>query len=180
MYRDLYEKMWGEGYKLCERSHSNSYGQVKEVLDPKGSLADWGCGQGRVLQMFKNDGLDVIGIDIASNCLDDDIDIEFICSEIKDAYMPNVDYSMCFDVLEHIEEEEIPASIANIMEHTNHNVLFKVFMGPSYKEIAGEYIDVHVTQQDEQWWMKQFWGYKVLWHHCNRQYMMSYFLVTHE
>jgi len=154
--KDIYETLWGSDYRARRRQHGKRYDEVKYCLNPSSSLADWGCGQGRVAQMFADDGLDVIGIDIASNSLDDDVKIEFICGELKDVYFTPVEYSMCLDVLEHLEHDDLKLSVDNIMSHTNMAAYFKIACVDDYKDVDGRKVNLHRIVEKSSWWRRKF------------------------
>lgn len=114
------------------------------------SLIDFGCGTGRGAQKFKDMGFDVTGIDHAPNCLDEDITIPLVISNLWNLPDISADFGYCTDVMEHIPPEKVEAVLSQISQrvrkcffniHTSHDSL-------------GELIEeeLHLTQKDAGWW----------------------------
>ena len=161
--KTIYTELWSGVYKKRLRPHGNNYVRASQHLAPKGSLADWGCGQGRVLKQFQEDGLSVVGSDVAYNSLDDDVDIPFVCGSICDVKIDPVEYSMCFDVLEHLEEDDIPGAIANVMAHTKKRAYFRIAMKDDLVPVFGVPTNLHKTVKNMDWWRARFLNYFMVW-----------------
>lgn len=106
--REKYEGIWKvDSYRRI----SPGLASVEQALDllkmPQGSsIADFGCGTGRCVKWFQDNGYRAVGVDIAGNCLEEDV--PFVQAALWDAAkLPAVDYGFSTDVLEHIPTDHV-------------------------------------------------------------------------
>ena len=143
------------------RQHSPGFSGLKDalgVLKPKigARIADLGCGTGRVVKALEDLGFSSIGIDIAKNAPDEDI--EFVCSPLWET-LPIVDYALCTDVMEHIPTEKIDDTLRSIFESVDEAVYFDIDTVPDmFGEIIGARL--HETVQPAEWWEEKL---KAVW-----------------
>lgn len=69
--------------------------------------------------------------------------------------LPAVDYGLCTDVMEHIPEQFVDASIANVARAVRYACLWSVC---HVQDVWGERIGerLHMTVQPQAWWMAKF------------------------
>jgi hypothetical protein len=76
--------------------------------------------------------------------------------------LPNVrvqllpDYVTCFDVLEHLPEDTIPAALANLERLTWHGCVCSISCASEVRDIDGEPVQLHLTRQGPDWWLQRF------------------------
>lgn len=143
-----YCDMWSFGEY---RAFAPGEGYVDRALPYiRGKVIDFGCGTGRPAQKLKDKGLDVLAIDHAHNCLDEDIDVDFMIANLWDLPVVKGDFGFCTDVMEHIPPEKVDDVLSGISRcvdeaffaiHTDHDA-----MG----ELIGE--PLHLTVHDADWW----------------------------
>ena len=119
------------------------------------SCIDFGCAKGFLVHALRLMDLNAYGEDISKYALDN-------CHPDVKEYLslPNnnkCDLLIAKDVLEHIEEDELP-SILNKLHSKASQFFFTIPLGDNNRFRIKEYeIDVtHVTKKDEQWWLELF------------------------
>lgn len=150
--REKYLKMW-----RFEKYRKNSPGErlvddaaLKLRLDGSERVIDFGCGTGRAAQAFADRGHNVIGVDIAENCLDDVVDILLIVQPLWDELGISADVGFCTDVMEHIPTEHV--------DDVLHNIACSVdrcyFQIATFKDGMGKLIGdtLHMTVKPAAWW----------------------------
>lgn len=161
--RDKYRRMW----KVPEYRHSSpGEGLVPLAVESLGmkpgeSVIDFGCGPARATQKLKDAGFAVLGLDIASNCRDEGIDVPFreVCLwNLPDDLAP-ADYGLCCDVMEHVPPERVDAVLAGIKARTRKGVLFSIaFFNDGFGNVIGERL--HLTVRRRPWWearLGEYW-----------------------
>ena len=118
-------------------------------------LIDFGCGTGRILDHFIDAGYDVLGVDIAHNCLDEAMrqrvplliaDLTSLPKSVKG------DFGICVDVLEHLPPSQVNAAIDNIARAAPHGCFIRV---ANFPETHGQNLiaeDLHLTL-----WCRNTW-----------------------
>src|SRR5690606_15424539 len=124
------------------------------------SVADFGCGTGRATQRFIELGCRAVGVDIASNCLEEDV--PFVQAALWDAAkLPRVEYGCSVDVLEHIPPEKVEATLRAIHDACTVGVYLNIDTIPdSYGVRIGKRL--HLTVQPAPWWEEQL---RRVWRH---------------
>lgn len=114
--REKYEEVWRHDVYRKHAPGSEHVARAALALGMKAgeSLADFGCGTGRGASQFMHLGINVVGIDFASNCLDEYSSVPFIQACLWDMPMMRVDYGFCTDVMEHIPNEKVTAVLEQI------------------------------------------------------------------
>ena len=157
----LYERLWAGKYRDRDRQYGKRYARVIDLLKPHGSIADWGCGQGRLSLALHMDGHLVFPVDIAENSMDPDVEMEIgerlIIGSIDEIELPHpVQYSICTDVLEHLTDSTLERAVHNIMDQTYVEAYFYVACFGDIKEYNGEMYVLHQTVEKPQWWSDFF------------------------
>lgn len=113
--RQKYEDIWAiPEYRAVSPGLESVEDACKRLSIPAGaSIADFGCGTGRCVKWFADHGLAAVGVDIARNCLEEDV--PFVESALWDvAKLPRVQYGFSADVLEHIPPQRLRDALSAI------------------------------------------------------------------
>lgn len=126
-------------------------------------IIDFGCGTGRSAISFLSKGLQVDLVDFAAPCLDTEI---FLLAASKKVFfweaclwdlpltLPIADWIVCFDVLEHLPEEKIEATLQGMAQRMKRGGLFSIDLREDRfgSEIKAP---LHLTLKPKKWWDKQ-------------------------
>jgi 2-polyprenyl-3-methyl-5-hydroxy-6-metoxy-1,4-benzoquinol methylase len=159
--RTKYEKIWAlpEYGKYSPGEHLVP--TFVHWLHPKPGerLIDFGCGIGRASNLFHLIGLNVRVIDIAANCLDEEVDEDlkkiFIQACLWDdlsGLLPFIpaEYGYCCDVLEHIPLERMGAVLNNIAKHSKIGFFQVCFVDDTFGKKIND--TLHLTVKPYSWW----------------------------
>lgn len=129
--RKKYEQIWQHPDYRRVSPAETVFGFIETQFTGVGMLIDFGCGTGRALRRLRQTSrFNVVGVDIAYNCLDEDVQgcFPFVVSAIEDLprCLLRCDYSICIDVLEHLPFEEVDTAIARIHEATERKAIIRV------------------------------------------------------
>ena len=157
-----------EYYEDGVRNHISGYEDyrwmptrsIPEALDIKNNFnfntcVDYGCAKGFLVHALRILGCDAYGEDISEYA------IENCHPSVKDYVShPNnkvYDLLICKDVLEHIDEIDLPGVIQNFKRKSSQ-FFFAVPLGDQNRFRIREYeVDItHVTKKDEEWWIDMF------------------------
>jgi len=136
---------------------------IRNFLQGNESIIDFGCGSGEQDLVLKCLGHHVALVDIAHNCLSSGAKMvfgdAFICSPVHQlGPMKRADWGYCTDLMEHIPEDLIDASLSHILGAAK-NCFFSICTRPDYDgNIIGE--TLHVTVKPVEWWLdkiKKHW-----------------------
>lgn len=112
---------------------------------PRGlSIADFGCGRGAALQEFDDNGFLPLGIDIASNALDERAAAHFPFLRACLWNLPDClkfDYGYCVDVLEILPEKKIDDALMDMAVYVTHGIFFQM-----------ELVGPHTYGKNAEWW----------------------------
>lgn len=173
--REKYEKMWQiPDYRITSPGHMCSsvfFDFFGERLKNGDSITDFGCGTGLVALSFLERGLKVHLVDIARNCLQDQIEaltllipdqIQFTqtCLWNMPETTPATDWIYCMDVLEHLPEETVEPCLKAMAARTKKGGIFQIFL---QDDLFGDVIaeKLHLTIKPQEWWINQI---KCHWH----------------
>ncbi len=151
--RAKYEAVW-QMPEYRAKCHSLDFWHDYQALFPPyyRSVLDIGCGRGLLLPVLSRLGIDVHGVDFASNCLDPDINLSRFhrqCIWEMDLKR-HFDLGLCIDLMEHIPESMVPETLRRIKNHC-HIVLFKIANYPS--DSLG--YELHPTLKPADWWLDE-------------------------
>jgi len=173
--RDKYRLMWGaDEYRVVSPGEEN-VPVILEQLRPEGLVLDFGCGTGRAALALRRAGLDVLLIDFADNCRDEEaIDLPFLEWDLTRPLPPHARYGICCDVMEHIPTESVDVVLGNLMAAAD-NVFFQISTVP---DKGGQLIghDLHLTVRPHGWWLDRLAVHgTVTWQH--ELFNLSCFIV---
>lgn len=161
--RNKYERMWDV---KAYRNHSPGESLAQKAFTEMGmrindKLIDFGCGTGRPAAQFQRLGAAVTGIDHATNCLDPDVNINFLKCCLWDL-PPDLAamYGYCTDVMEHIPPEKVDAVLSEIRRVVRNKVFFQIATFPDgMGKRIGE--TLHLSVHGPEWWkakLSEHWG----------------------
>lgn len=158
--RKKYEAMWSLPVYRKVAPGLESVDEAVELLgaQPGESIADFGCGTGRCVSAFIAKKLDGIGVDIASNALEESV--PFVLASLWDAaLLPSVDYGFSCDVLEHIPTAKVDETLAAIHGAVRKGCYLNIDTIPdSMGVLIGQ--TLHETVRPGEWWeakLKAVW-----------------------
>ncbi len=168
-YWTLKEARQGDG-------NAKYYQNIIDILKPprESTMLDIGCGMGKLAGQFCDYGLDVHGIDIASNCLNEemyDLDVEEVEGEPRrhrdnfyfsddniiqpGARVAPSDYVICTDLLQQINEKQI----STVLFHMKQLMIEAGFISiPLTLDLLSPNklnVQLSVTIRGPQWWADQ-------------------------
>ena len=127
----------------------------------KGSIIDFGCGDGNLSKYFLRQGLRVHLVDTNSTFLDHDVkslikqnpeQIDFIRSDIWDipTKLKAKEWIFCREVLEYLPPEKILPSLREMARRTQKGGYIKICLHPH---------DEHHTSKPAKWWLRKIAKY---------------------
>lgn len=162
---DKYRLMWSTDAYRHVSPGENVVPVILEVLEPSGLVLDFGCGTGRASLGLSRAGCDVLCIDFADNCRDEEaMGLPFLQWDLTRPLPPHAKYGICTDVMEHIPPELVEQVVANITAAAD-NVFFQISTVP---DVMGALIghDLHLTVKPHGWWAELLAKYgDVAWQH---------------
>jgi predicted TPR repeat methyltransferase len=145
------------GYENYRWMPTRSIPEAMSIIDniEFDSCVDFGCAKGYLVHALNLLGKNAIGLDISqyaiANCHPA---VKGKVFDARSATVKGVDLVIAKDVLEHITEQDIPATLAELRAMASQ-ALFVIPLGENGLFRIREYeIDkTHVTRQDEEWWI---------------------------
>jgi len=109
-----------------------------DMVKPDGLVIDFGCGTGRGALAIHDAGHEVLCLDFASNCRDEEaMKLPFLQWDLTQPIPSRSVYGYCTDVLEHIPTDDVKDVLANIME-ASEKVFFQI---STVDDVYGDLID---------------------------------------
>ena len=124
---------------------------ILQTLKPDGLVLDFGCGTGRASVEMSKLGLDMLLIDFADNCRDEEaVNLPFLQWDLMRPMPPHAHYGICCDVMEHIPTDDVGVVLENILAAAD-KVFFQI---STISDIFGAIIgcDLHLTVKPHSWW----------------------------
>jgi SAM-dependent methyltransferase len=150
----MYDILFASGYDPL-----NTKRQWKQMLEifPFEKALDVGCGTAVGIKESRDKGYDVWGCDLADvSAWWKEQGIEEYCEIAPARDMPYADNSfdliLCSEVLEHIPEEEIAESFAEMYRVGSDKFVFTICLTEELWPAFG-YITTHCTLKPPQWWL---------------------------
>ena len=116
---------------------------------PSNSIIDFGCGRGLALDKLGDQGLLALGVDIASNALDERFAAHFPFLRACLWNLPDcltADYGYCTDVMEHIPEKKIDDTLLDMTIAVRQSTFFQIQY--TYQRCAGWWYDALKERYD--------------------------------
>ena len=119
------------------------------------SAVDLGCGHGRLMAQWLQEGIDAVGVDLSAAAPDPDIAERWghrlhFTSLWDLALGRRFQLGVCADVMEHIPEGQVARTLARVADHVDVAV-FKIANHAS--RWLGH--DLHPTQRPADWWRER-------------------------
>lgn len=176
--RDKYRLLWQfDGYREVAPGEQ-AIPIVEQLFEKPGPVIDFGCGTGRAALRLSESGFDVMLVDFADNCRDDEaLKLPFLEWDLSHPNPLKAPYGICCDVMEHIPTEDVLAVLENIM-NSAAKVFFQISTVP---DIRGKMIGhaLHLTVKPHEWWKQAFesLGHTIIWELSEE--IQSSFLIQH-
>lgn len=124
--RDKYRLMWQfDTYREVSPGELTVDAFIS-VAEPKGVVIDFGCGTGRAGLALNKRGLDVLLVDFADNCRDDEaLGLPFLEWDLTKPCPAHAPYGFCADVMEHIPPADTEAALA-VMFASAERMFFRI------------------------------------------------------
>jgi len=158
--RAKYERVWtGSAYRRwawpCEEDARQMVARFG--AQPGQTVIDYGSGQCRAMKMFRQAGLEPLGIDIAENAMPEGAPFTVIQAtlwDLPEGLGPS-DYCFCRDVIEHLPEDKVDQALAGIAARTRIGGFIQPGLtldrcGPL---LIGE--PLHLTVKPAEWWIER-------------------------
>jgi len=175
--QEKYQYMWQfDCYRDCAPGeHMVDF--FIQTFEPNGLIIDYGCGTGRSSVKLSEKGLNVLLVDFADNCRDEEaLSLPFLKWDLKNKPPISSEYGYCTDVMEHLPTDLVEIVIRNIMDSSN-KVFFQI---STVNDHFGDalHTDLHLTVKPYEWWRSQFIssGYEIEW--SDDQDQAALFYVT--
>jgi uncharacterized Rossmann fold enzyme len=124
--QEKYQTMWQFDLYRDTSPGEHMVDTFLELAKPDSLIIDFGCGTGRACLAMSEKGHDVLAMDFASNCRDQEaMVLPFIEWDLTQPIPSRARYGFCTDVMEHIPPEDVKAVVKNIMEAAE-NVFFQI------------------------------------------------------
>lgn len=124
-------------------------------VKPEGLIIDFGCGTGRAALALAKRGHEVLCIDFADNCRDEEaMGLAFLEWDLSKPIPARANYGLCTDVMEHIPTADVVTVLSNIMAAAR-TVMFQI---STVKDAFGAMLgtDLHLTVRGHEWWLAHF------------------------
>jgi len=134
--------------------------KIYQLMNPVGSVIELGAGNGVALKAMADQGLAVIGLDIASNAgmfkvAENHPAITAYQQCLWEPWGVGADYFVTADVMEHLP----PGRIDEVMIRIKQNIRYGGFMQVcSVVDSSGKYhfgTPLHLTIENEEWWERK-------------------------
>lgn len=150
---DYYKKLYSKIHLEDEKYRKNNQGLIlhndwKGLLKEGCRIIDFGCGNGKLCSFLSDEGFDITGVDITKADYDRSkykfIEKDLINEDwnISDKF----EVALCFDVLEHFSEDDIPNFLNNFFKVGDIQIFSIAHYG--FKDD-----DVHMTVKPLEEWM---------------------------
>ena len=145
-----YEEMWAvDIYSKTSPAYHRFFDQVTGIVEPGDKVIEFGCGTGIGLNEIAKTN-DVLGIDIAHNCLKYDLPFKQAC--LWEPMDVAGDVGFCVDVMEHIPPQKIDDTFSEIMACVP-KCLFIACLLDDHLGMKHINQPLHLTLRSPDWWL---------------------------
>lgn len=159
-----YQSMWQ--FDLYRRSSPGEdvADTFYELARPDGMVIDLGCGTGRGSKRLHELGCDVLLMDFADNCRDEEaMCLPFIQADLTKGVPVSAPYGFCTDVMEHIE----PINVERVLRNIRQSVKKVFFQISLIDDACGALIGhpLHLSVHPFKWWevKLKLLGFDIVW-----------------
>ncbi len=125
------------------------------------SVLEFGCGRGPRIFAMKTIGLNSLGVEKSEFACNNSFDKQLVQKgDIRTFNEPvgNFDLTVAYDVLEHLDYDDLDAAIITLRVFSNKYILVSV----PYKGTPNcENDSTHIIKEDRDWWVKKFTNLKL-------------------
>tara|TARA_R100000005_G_C4999281_1_gene205994 strand:- start:981 stop:1616 length:636 start_codon:yes stop_codon:yes gene_type:complete len=155
-YKQLHNeksKQYGNGHR--GNSTNKDYESMIEWLKKSSSknILDYGCGKGRLVERLKKDSYNCWGFDLGVPDSQFFAEIKNYVSNKNKWFDKNIDTIICYDVMEHILEDDIDKILSDFIKYDANNIYFLISTVLA-KTILPNGMNAHVTVKDTDWWVE--------------------------
>lgn len=147
-----YDAQWQEPW-YREKCHGLDLYEARRDLFPAkfATAIDFGCGTGRLVKRWRDQGINARGFDISINAADADIAPYVVLGCLWEFEVLELfDVAVCADVMEHIPPEKV-RDVIRCISRACAMCVFKIANFPSVHEGR----ELHLTLQPRGWWAEQ-------------------------
>ncbi len=151
-----YEQKYWVGRGSMEPKHALQVVSWAEFFHPE-TVLDYGCGTGEYVHCWRDLGIGAVGFDISNHATEHAYGLaEGYCSVHPPRLDDRFELVTCYDVLEHLTEEEVDDVLNDIYLVASRDVLFSICMAgdPNFERDA-----THVLCRSKPWWMNKLSKY---------------------
>lgn len=158
--QEKYEMMWEEEkYRRTSPGEALVECAVQHMgMLPGETVLDFGCGSGLASKRLQAAGMDVTGVDFASNCLGRESGVPFVQACLWGMPALYAKWGYCTDVMEHIPIEKVDDVIRGISERCDAAFFSISTMDDKCGLLIGR--KLHVTVMNDVSWgniLKNYW-----------------------
>ena len=161
--KQKYEKAWAhDRYRVYSPGEKVCFNYVTKCEPEHGRVIDFGTGCGRAALLLHKLHFDVTMIDIADNCLDDEVrerigDKLIVGNLWEPLDLPRAPEGFCTDVMEHIPTDQVDAVLKNIMSMVDRAFFQICLTDDAFGDEIGEHL--HLTVKPFTWWRDKLGEY---------------------
>jgi hypothetical protein len=160
--QEKYQEMWKHTEYRNEAPGELCIDTFLDVVNPDGTIIDFGCGTGRGALKLHQAGYAVMLIDFATNSRDPQaMLLPFHQADLSKPIGFSAPFGYCTDVMEHIPTDKVGDVIENIMKAAE-TVFFQISTVPdSMGSIIGD--SLHLSVFPHEWWKSALSGHTIQW-----------------
>lgn len=144
--------------------------EYKKLLQHEHSFSEWGVMAGKMIKtleefLLKNNATEVLDYGAGSSSFKKALSLKNVTVYEYDPGVPEIDkipeprdYTICIDVLEHIEPELIDSVLEDLARVTKKKGYFTIAMYPA-RRILKDGRNAHLILEDTSWWMNKLCKY---------------------
>lgn len=148
--RDKYRLMWNHDTYRAVAPGELCVPLFIETARPDGLILDFGCGTGRAALALQERGHEVLAIDFADNCRDDEaLGLPFIEWDLTRPCPARGKYGFCTDVMEHIPREDTDTVLTNMFASAPR-IFFQIDTEEDVcGQLIGQPLHINIRPHDE-------------------------------
>lgn len=135
-----------------EAKHYQDAIDWNDFFKPKRALI-YGCGVGQRVYTMNKMGINTVGLEINPHAVVRRKHENVILGDITTDFKENNDLVIAYDVLEHLDKDDLDKAIENMIKSTNKYILISVPV------IGNPQLDIdstHKIRETENWWINKF------------------------